>query len=309
MSFLFQAVTTSNQQIFELLFRQIFNSNVDAHRIDIEKKLDLNHVSLSQTLSMIAYDHGGNVAGAVGLYPVYYIDEEKKLHLAAQIGDAMVCPSYRKQGLFTQMIDACKMRAYEAGVNFIFTFPGLANQGSYKAFITNQFEDKGALKTYIKTTKSFLWPRLLRRFSNKLYDLYCDNINFSKPILGELNREALIFRSLDYFNYKSFNRNHCVKLPSGSVWVSIGKFTILVGDFCVFEGYAIQQLLNDLEYYAARLGKDELIFSTSISTEIEQLESLKWDKIHQNTRLLTYDITPTGLKSYNRFNFTDIDVF
>jgi len=309
MSFTFQTITSANQAIFETLYEDVFSTNVDARRVDLKKKLTTSYVHLSQSLSFITYDQAGNVAGAVGLYPVQYINEANELRLAAQIGDAMVYPAYRKQSLFTQMIEFCKQTAEAAGIDFIFTFPGLANQGSYKAFVKTKFTDIGSLTTYVQHTAAALWPRLLRRVSNPVYTAYCNRLN-SVPIHPEhLNTDALIPRSEAYIEYKKFNPNHLIRLSSGSAWVSLGRFTVNVGDFRPHDGRTMPQFRHDLNHYARRTGKDQLVFATSIKREIELLDSVSWDKVHDNTRIMLFEIAPTSLKRFDGFNFADIDTF
>ncbi len=308
MKFVFEKVSNQSITEYSQIFQDVFGRNVDARRVDIYKKLDTTF-ALPEFASIVAKSESGEIAGALGLYPVLFKTASGAPRCAAQIGDAMVNEAFRGMGLFTQLIEEVLNVAKQNEIDFIFTFPSLLNQGSYKGFVKTHFKDIGGLTTYTKNNQSKLLARLIRKFSNSAYLKYVDRMISNSSDSNSSDYSFTIERSQSYFEYKSFNKNRRVSLTSGDAWISICQFHLLVSDFRLKSGYSMSQLVDELSSLAAKTGKDYIQFSTNHPKEVDLLESLKWDEKNDTIRIMIFNLNSENDSMKYVFNYADVDVF
>jgi predicted N-acetyltransferase YhbS len=309
MKFAFERISDQNLTEYIQIFQRVFGRNLDAMRVDINKKLNTTF-AISDLVSIVAKSEDGEIAGALGLYPVLYQTESGEFRCAAQIGDAMVNEAFRGMGLFTQLIEEGLNVAKQTGIDFIFTFPSLLNQGSYKGFVKTGFMDIGGMTTYTKNNNQpkFL-SRLIRKLSQSAYLKYVDYVIANSLDSKPFGFSFTIERSMDYLIYKSFNKNRRISLLAGDAWVSICSFSLLVSDFNVKPGYSIGQLVDGISSLAAKTGKDYIQFSTNHPNEIDLLDTLQWNEKNDKIRVMIFNLNSIYANSRYVFNYGDVDIF
>ncbi|WNB18072.1 GNAT family N-acetyltransferase [Marivirga arenosa] len=308
MNFSFKIVDLSNIEDFEYLFYTVFNKNKDIETINIRKKLFPNGAQ-DFNVGLLAYDENNKLAGGVGLYASYLFLGEKNKAIVSQIGDAMVLESYRKKGLFKSLVKALINEAKNRNHKFIFTFPSIENLGSYNTFKKNGFIEIASLYKYHKKVKPLLFSRLLKKINSRLFEKYSKRKKLM-PFAKLAEQRSSIKRNGIFFNSKSYSINHMVHLNTVKAWVSLKRFSVLIGDFSVLEKNNIDSMINDLSNYTKSIGKEEIIFCTNIDLEKEFLDQYKWDHVDSSLRVMVCPVNMDEISINSlKFNYTDIDTF
>ena len=276
MNFVFEEITNENFYHLIKLFEDIFGKKIENNNLDLSKKFSYDYLNVPK-LGYLALDTKGNVVAAIGVFPVL-ISLNNDIFLGAQIGDAMVSMDFRNQNLFTQLINKTIEQARKYDIKCLFTFPNINNYGSYKGFLKTNFKEQGALYCYKAEFKPSIKSRFIRKFSLSIFYKYQNKIlnkkrtSYKNVILN--SNKMSVLRNHDYIKYKTFKRNYFIEINSGYTWLSIGEFSVGLGDYVLKNNSSINDLINDLISFSKRIGKDNLLFFTNSKEDCEILNLL-----------------------------------
>lgn len=309
MRFRFVKINDDNFGDFACLFDEVFGNKTGNLYLDLSKKFDFAYTGVKHG-GIIAYDENNNIAGALGIFPVIMKGSKGEI-IAGQIGDAMVKPEYRKQGLFSLLIQKVLELSTAQGIELIFTFPSTNNQGSLRGFEKLSFSKKDTFHTFSISFSPSLLSRIKRKLNVRIQRKSADR--FYHKLVSESAVEIpnqshySIPRSRDYINYKTYKNNKVLKLDSGEVWVSIGEFDIAVGDFKPLSN--LNELLRELISIAKKTGKDTITFCTNVPEEINLLQTISEFKLKQDINLMVYFLNGLIEEQELYFNIADFDTF
>jgi GNAT superfamily N-acetyltransferase len=311
MNFVFEEITNENFHYFTKLFEDTFGKKIENNNLDLSKKYSYNYLKISK-LGFLAFDIRGNVVGGLGVFPVL-IYSNNEICLGAQIGDAMVSEGYRNQNLFTQLINKTIEQARKHNVKCLFTFKNINNYGSYKGFLKTNFKEQGTFYCYKAEFKPSIKSRLIRKVSLNIFYKHQNKILYKKRTsyknVVQKSKKLSVLRSYDYINYKTFKSNHFIEIRSGFVWLSIGEFSIGLGDYVVKSNFNINDLINDLISFSKRIGKDNMLFFTNSNEECEIFDRIKSFKKNNSIKIMKFSEDNKILNENLLFNYADIDTF
>jgi len=252
--------------------------NAFGHQVSIDfllKKQDTSAFDLS-LVGFIAYDKNNNPSAFYGVYPCYAMYQNKK-YLVAQSGDTMTHSEHVGNGLFTKLALATYGFCKENGIHLIFGFP---NENSYPAFIKKlnwtHFDD---MIPYLIRVKCIPWIRLKNtfKFPQSLHNRWCNFILNSQtkgvPFQSSCftDETPVVDHSKDFFEYKTYGKNHLIQVNEINVWVKFDATFLLIGDIERCDENTFLKTISSLKKLAFKMGLPHIRFQTNSGTWGESL--------------------------------------
>jgi hypothetical protein len=261
----------------------------------------------------VAYNYENIAVAYYGVIPCF-VRYGIEIVLAAQSADTMTHPQYRYKGMFVELSNLTFQLCRELGIRLIFGFP---NQNSYHGAVnklgwkmTHQLDYfsipvKGLRLESISTKFGFL---------KKMYALYRQSVlkRYIKPVKGVKNSAeeegfATVYRSKDYFEYKTYSRSQVIHLDSALVWIK-GKYGLVIGDIEGLNEKNFTTVLEKIAGIAKKIGVKEIQFHCSPGIMLHSLFSAYCEPSPSYPALFQDFGSPIPPEKV-KFTFADIDVF
>ncbi len=264
-------------------------------------------------LGFLAYDENNEPAAFYGVFP-YMTEYKGKQYLAAQSGDTMTHPQHGGKGLFTTLAKMTYELAKQEGIQFIFGFP---NKNSYHGFTKKlDWIHTENMVNYETSVLTFPCAAIAKKFSflAPLHRAYAKLVlQFFKAEKKLLDNSAVsvdcggVYRSKEFFDYKSFYNNHLVAIGDRTAWIKVDG-ALLVGDIELKEVNNIDVVESKLKQLAFWLGCNRIIFAAGKNTAWDVL--LKGKIKSAEGIYIGYLDLQSGLPLENfKFVMADMDTF
>jgi hypothetical protein len=317
MEYYTERISKDNFSSFLSVFEMSFNIVIDESYFINKFNTDFTNYSV---VGYIAFEKSTNEPAAFyGVYPAEVSYLEKKV-IAAQSGDTGTHPNHRKKGLFKLLHDLTMETCKQEGIAFVFGFC-YPTQASYYGFMKFNWSEQSVLSTLVRTNKTKLKSKLIRKLSPSIYNKMCSRIVDKKKskvskLQLENNLDALFYlnelemtisRSSEYLEYKKSLGSIYLEFKSGIAWVSIINNKIEIGDLF---GNEKEGVLNELIDFCETVGFQYLEIKCN-NKNLQKLLLNKFDfkKSEKHYHLLINYLDP----KYKSFNLIctggDIDSF
>jgi len=264
-------------------------------------------------LGYLAYDEKNEPAAFYGVFP-YMMEYKGKQYLAAQSGDTMTSPAHGGKGLFTTLAKMTYELAKQEGIQFIFGFP---NENSYPGFVKRlNWTHKENMINYETSVLTFPCAAIAKKFSflAPLHRAYTKLVlQFFKAEKSFINNSAVtfehggVYRSKEFFSYKSFYNNHLVSIGDRTAWIKVDG-ALLVGDVELKEANDVELIEKKLKRLAFWLGCNKIMFPVGKDTAWDIL--LKGKVNSKEGIYIGYLDLQSGLPLENfKFVLADFDTF
>ena len=306
----FIRIDASRYPDLENLHRSAFKENPLADYY--KKKMDTSYLNVMH-LGFLAYTQDNKPAAFYGVYACL-MEYKGKLHLAAQSGDTMTHPDHGGKGLFTTLAKMTYELAKNEGIEFIFGFP---NKNSYPGFIKKlswqftenmrdyQFRVKTIPLAAMAKKLGFLLP-FYRVYVKFILGFYKTEKQFQPSSVINFNYGG-VYRSKEFFNYKSFYKNYLIQVKGKTSWIKIDG-GLLIGDIEPSVQNNTAEVLRSFKKLAFILGCTKIFFSVGKDTYWDLLLE---DKLPctEDTYIGYLDLT-SGLPLENfKYMMADYDTF
>lgn len=261
----------------------------------------------------IAYNRENIAVAYYGVIPCF-IRYGNEIILAAQSADTMTHPKYRYKGMFVELSNLTFELCRELGIRLIFGFP---NQNSYHGAVNKLgWKMTHRLDYFSIPVKGLRLESVCSKFgfSKKLYGLYRQSVlkKYISPVKGVQNSAeeegfATVYRSEDYFQYKTYSRSQVIRLDDTSIWIK-GKYGLMIGDIEGLNEKNFTTVLETLIGIAKKLGVKEIQFHCSPGIQLHSLFSAYCEPSPSYHALFQDFGSPVPLEKI-KFIFADIDVF
>jgi GNAT superfamily N-acetyltransferase len=254
-------------------------------------------------VGLLAYDANGKPVASLCLVPCFIADKDKRI-LAAQLTDGMTHPEYRKEGLFTKLIDEIILLAKENSIQFIFGFP---NQDAAPVLVKAGLEklhtmDRFMISLYGPFAKLFNLLKARHLAIERGMALSVDN-GFANPVISE--GFAGVERNADYFNHIGFRNTLIQPVGSAKAWISV-RNNLAIGDMEIEEN-DFKEMISKLKSIGRKARVKKMYFQSSPGTKLHTLFSKYYSPIPSFPIL--YKNLGLEKVDHIRFSFADIDVF
>lgn len=234
--------------------------------------------------------------------------------LAAQSGDTMTHPAHGGKGLFTTLAKMTYELAKQEGIQFIFGFP---NENSYPGFVKRlNWTHKENMINYETSVLTFPCAAIAKKFSflAPLHRAFTKLVlQFFKAEKSFISNSAIsfehggVYRSKEFFNYKSFYNNYLVSIGDRTAWIKVDG-TLLVGDIELSEVNNVELIEKKLKRLAFWLGCNKIMFPVGKDTAWDILLKGKMKSVEGI--YIGYLDLQSGLPLENfKFVLADFDTF
>jgi len=276
------------------------------------KKYNTAYTGIEYT-GFIAYNHENIPVAYYGVIPCF-IQYGKEIMLAAQSADTMTHPRHRYKGMFVELSNLTFDLCRKLGIRLIFGFP---NQNSYHGAVNKlgwKMTDK--MDYFTIPVKGLQWESLCGKFKflKKLYELYRQSVlkKYINPVKGvqssaEEDGFAAVYRSKDYFQYKTYSQAQVICLDDTAIWIS-RKYGFMIGDIEGHNEKNFATMIEKLKGIAKKLGVRQIQFHCSPGIHLHSLFSEYCEPTPSYPALFQdfgSPIPPEKIK----FTFADIDIF
>lgn len=256
--------------------------------------------------------YNGKVVAFHGAIPLI-MSQNGAQELCAQFGDAMTLKSHTGKGLFTILGKLTEAKLKDLGVKFVWGFP---NQNSEYGYVNKlNWKGKQRMQCFIIPLKKLSTEQIHRK-SKVLYRGYLDKmLKTITPYLHEkqgfgstdYDTSGGIYRSLDYFKYKSFGSNYLIKINDHKVWIKpVGG--LLIGDIELTSPERLMKTIEALKTLAIKLGLNKIVIQASPNSRL-----YAWMK----EKYSPFDSWLIGFKDFDssfdfdqlQFTYGDLDTF
>lgn len=294
----------------KILYKAVFGNSYTEKQI--LEKYDTYYLG-KKHFGHIAYYKNQPVAfhGAIPVQMKY----NNQLELAAQYGDAMTIKSHNGKGLFSKLGELTDSLLQAEGFKFVWGFP---NQNSEYGYINKlNWTYKESIQGFRFPIRTIPLEKTIKKtgFLSNWYAKFVRQ-KFSKyEVVNTISGSVFlkencvsVNRNQEYYSYKSFGNNFCVKINETLFWIKI-QHGLLVGDLEISTVANFDFALEKLKQIAFRIGVNEIIFQTSPNTLIAELLQSKTNNQFESWKV--------GYKNFNsnfplenlKFTFGDLDTF
>ena len=310
MEYHIKPLSKQNLKDVQYLYRKVFNNKVNLYFVT--KKFDTSYLRKNY-FGHLAYYNNEPVAfhGAIPVAMTY----NKKTELAAQYGDAMTIKEHTGKGLFTKLGKLTDTLLQQEGITFVWGFPNQNSQYGYLHKLDWQYKTRmHGFK--IKTSKLPIEKVLQKTIlTKKMYQQYIEKVFLQYKVDEIINGSVFIEdnvvtvkRDKDYFTYKNFTNNFCVKISETLFWIKINN-GVLVGDIKTKSKNHFYDSLKTLKKIAAHCGIQQIIFQSPPNTLIYNFLT--------NSNCEHFESWIIGYKNFNsafplenlKLTFGDLDTF
>ena len=226
----------------------------------------------AQYVGYIAYNKRHLPIAFYGLVPCF-IKHEERMVLAAQSADTMTHPKYRYKGLFVHLASITIELGRQSGIKLIF---GLPSQVALHGFLIKlQWQLTETMSHFNIPVRFIPFERMLTStpLTRGLYHIYQHRLlkRYLLPQQGIYNSilhegSAGVYRDEEYWEHKTCNKTHVIKIGRALVWIKIsGK--LIIGDMNVSED-DFEEVMAKLKKIARKLGLAKIEFHTSHATKL-----------------------------------------
>lgn len=302
----------SNETISDLkmLYQAVFGNSYTEKQI--LEKYDTDYLG-KKYFGHIAYHNNKPVAfyGAIPIQMKY----KNELELAAQYCDAMTVKNHEGKGLFTKLSQLTDVKLQSEGFKFVWGFP---NQNSeYGCFHKLNWTYKENMEGFRFQIRTFPLEKILKKtkilsnwyakFVQQQFSKYEVANSISGSVFSNENYVS-VNRNQEYYVYKSFRNNFCIKINETLFWIKI-QHGLLVGDVEITSAENFDLALKKLKQIACSIGVTEIIFQASPNTLLAE--------VLQSRTNLQFESWKVGYKNFDsnfplenlKFTFGDLDTF
>lgn len=242
--------------VFEAAFGRKLDRGYFARKQDTE-------VFGAMHVGYMAYASDGAAAAYYGVFPCM-VTFNGQQYLAAQSGDTMTHPDHQGKGLFTALAQHTYALCRELGIHLVFGFP---NANSYPGFVRKlAWEHVNDLHAYVVQVRTLPWVRLKRmlKLPEAAHRAWCATVlglcakggPFANPVLQD--GVAGVDRSPAFFEYKTYEPKHVIRLHGIDVWVKVNDDFLLIGDLGRCDRRTFTKVVGSLKRLAACMGLHHL---------------------------------------------------
>ncbi|MBX9853835.1 MAG: GNAT family N-acetyltransferase [Cytophagaceae bacterium] len=278
MEYIFERINEQNLKDLIPLFKSAFNQDISLDFI--KKKYDTYFANGKKHIGFIAYDADRNPAAYYGVFPLL-IKYKDRIILAAQSGDTMTHKNHQGKGLFTKLALKTYELAKTENIEFVFGFPSAS---SYPGFVKKlSWIHNGNMQKY-----RFIVPTLplaetgekiplLGNISNRLFNAFIKDkiIPYERLEASTVEQnKGGIYRSKEYYQYKSFSGCFLVKFPEGKVWIK-NDVGIKLGDIWCETEQQLEKIIGRLKKLAFLSGINRIDIHVNPGSKIDKFLSSK----------------------------------
>jgi hypothetical protein len=234
--------------------------------------------------------------------------------LAAQSADTMTHPKHRYKGMFVELSNMTFDLCRELNIRLVFGFP---NQNSYHGAVHKLgWKMTDTLDYFSISVKAFPLEKITGRFSllKGIYEKYQRSVlkkyladQKGVPHSAVPDGFATIYRSEEYFNYKTYSPTEVVSLAGTTVWIS-RKYGLSIGDIAGANEKNFTMVMEEVKKLARRLGIKQVQFHCSRGTHLHSLFSAYISPSPSYPALFQDFGSPVPPEKI-KFTFADIDIF
>ena len=299
----------SNLKDLAKLHSEVYGTPVDENYF--LRKYDTSYTGL-ENVGYLAYNPEGEPVAYYGVIPCL-IKFKDEVMLSAQSADTMTHPQHRYKGMFVDLSNRAFELCRQLGIRLVFGFP---NQNSYHGAVNKLgWVMTETMACFIIPVKTIPLESVARKMRlSKLYQQYARLILRRRMLSFHGTSNSVIpdgfagvFRSEEYFAYKTYSPSRTLKIGDAKVWIS-NRPGMLIGDMENVSETNFEVVINKLRSTARTLGIRQIQFHCSPGTTLHRLFAQKFQPVPSYPQLFQDFGSPIAPEKI-KFTFADIDIF
>lgn len=306
-SFVYQRLSDGNLKDVQFLFETVFKQSITLDQL--EKKYDTTYTGIKH-IAFLAYEKDMPVA-FYGALPQSF-SNGSEYFVGVHTCDSITLPEYQRRGLHQSLAIKSYDLMKSLGVKFVYAFH---SENTFHSCKKLDWKVLHTMKGFWIKTDNFPTTKVLRkvqplsswiekRAQKILAPHVCPVSKFSN---SNTMNGIYVHYSEAFFEYKCFSLNEVIELEGVKFWVKLSS-GIMIGDINFKTEAQLMLGLDRLKKLCVKLGYNEILFQTTVGTEIEKVLSKHFTGFESwKLGYLLFD-EELEIDSF-RSNFGDLDTF